>query len=154
MTKRNPETVAAYRARKAEIERRRRADPIIGERIKEQRRAAYANGGRERQRAYYARLRKERFFHWRARLWSSRWQVNVTEAELIGLWDAQDGKCALSGAALGPDAHLDHVEHVSAAGSHTIENLRWLDPWVNVARQNLTDAEFIERCRQISKVNR
>ncbi len=149
MSRRRGESAEDYLVRKREDERRRRADPVLGARIRENSRARYAKGGRERQNAYYAKLRAERFFHWRARLWSSRWKVTVTEAQLIELWEAQAARCALSGRPLGADAHLDHVVPSSLGGTHTIENLRWLDPVVNVMRQNLTDAEFLAVCREI-----
>lgn len=149
MAQRKGETIAEYRARRAAEERRRRADPDAGGRIRAQARRRYANGGRERQRDYYARLRTQRFFHWRARLWSSRWQVTVTEAQLLALWRAQDGRCALSGRPLEADAHLDHVVPVAAGGAHTVDNLRWLDPEVNVARQALGDEAFARLCADV-----
>ena len=111
--------------------------------------ARYESGGKERQREYYRKMRSEEFFKWRARLWSNRWRVTVTEDELIDLWDQQGGLCPLSGRTLGDDAHLDHVWPQSRGGSHTIENLRWLDPVVNVMLQDMTDAEFVTLCQII-----
>lgn len=114
------------------------------------RREWYATkGGRERQRDYYERMRSERFFEWRARLWSNRWQVDVAAEDLVKLWDYQAGLCALSGCELGPDAHLDHIVPVAEGGSHTIENLRWVDPAVNVARQAMADEDFVQMCADV-----
>ncbi len=110
----------------------------------------YHRTGAERQRAARASLRSRHFFVWRAQLWSRRWKVRVSAPELAGLWLRQRGRCSLSGRPLGRDAHLDHVVAVSNGGSHTIDNLRWLDAWVNVARQNLTDEEFLARCGEIT----
>lgn len=149
MAQRTNETIEEYRARRRAEEQRRRDNPETNERIRANQRARYANGGRERQRAYYQRLRTERFFHWRARLWSNRWSVAVTEQQLHDLWQGQDGRCALSGRDLGPDAHLDHITPVADDGDHTITNLRWLDPLVNVALGRMSDEEFLSLCREV-----
>lgn len=150
MTRRKDEPLDEYHARRTADEARRRADPEIGEQIKRQRREWYHRaGGRERQRAYYKQMQQERFFAWRARLWSSRWQVRVTEAQLVDLWASQQGLCALSGRALGSDAHLDHIHPVSGGGTHDITNIRWLDPQVNVALQASTDEDFATLCLDV-----
>lgn len=151
MSQRRDETAEEYRARRRSEEKRRRSDPVANERIKASARARYAAGGRDRQRRYYEQMRGERFFQWRARLWSGRWRVRVTEAELLDLWMSQQGRCALSDRALGPDAHLDHVIPVARGGSHGVENLRWLDPLVNVARGAMSDESFIALCRSVAE---
>lgn len=150
VTRRKGESVEDWRERARLSEAARRANPATRERMNETRRRWYhSTGGYERQRAYLERLRTERFFHWRARQWSSRYGVKVTASDLEDLWNAQDGRCALSGRPLGPDAHLDHVTPQALGGAHTIENLRWLDPQVNVCRQHLTDAEFRSLCSDV-----
>jgi hypothetical protein len=57
----------------------------------------------------------------------------------------------LSGRKLDNTAHLDHIQPKSENGSHGLENLRWVDPWVNIARGNLNDAEFALRCSQVAE---
>jgi 5-methylcytosine-specific restriction endonuclease McrA len=94
-------------------------------------------------------LRQDHFFVWRARNWSARFKVRVTPSQLAHMWIRQQGRCALSGRPLGRDAHLDHVVP-QACGRHDITNLRWLDPAVNVARQNMDDSEFVALCRDVA----
>ncbi len=93
------------------------------------------------------RLRKKHFFRWRARCQSN----GITAKQLGALWKGQRGRCALSGIKLGRDAHLDHIIPLSRGGSGGIGNLRWLDPWVNIARQNLSDEDFRKRCTQVAE---
>lgn len=103
---------------------------------------------REAYRRYNADLREMHFFRWRARLFSARWRVTVTAAQLARLWLNQRGRCALTGRTLGRRAHLGHVRSI-AEGDHSVANLRWLDPQVNIARSNLPDAEFVQLCREV-----
>lgn len=46
-------------------------------------------------------------------------------------------------------AHLDHIVAASLGGGHGLENLRWLDPLVNVALGNMTDDEFRALCSDV-----
>jgi hypothetical protein len=101
----------------------------------------------ETSRQYSKRLRDTKFFQWRARNWGN----GVTARELARLWKTQRGRCALSGRKLDRKAHLDHIVPITEGGSGRLTNIRWLDPWVNIARQNLTDAEFATRCAQVAE---
>lgn len=103
----------------------------------------------EQQRVYLQQLRRRRFFVWRARNWNSRHRTTLTAHDLWALWRQQRGRCALSGRKLDATAHLDHIAHVSRNGAHDLTNIRWIDPRVNVARSNMTDAEFVTMCRQV-----
>lgn len=103
----------------------------------------------ERNRAYARQLRATHFFRWRARNWSGK--GNVTAWQLMCLWKRQRGRCALSGRKLGRDAHLDHIVPLSCGGKGDIENLRWLDPAINQARQNMTDEAFLAMCNQVAE---
>ncbi len=144
---RNRERVNEYK--KAQMKAYRR-DPEKNEKIKANRRRYWRESdASEKQKGHLASLRSNHFFLWRARLWSARHSVTVTGLELWRLWKTQKGRCALSGRKLSAHAHLDHIVPVSNDGAHTIENLRWLDPLVNVARGNLTDAEFVSLCRDV-----
>lgn len=138
----NPELI---RARKREDMRRARKDPIRRERINAARRGnpAYA----EQSRAYARKLITKHFFVWRARCHGH----GVTAKDLAGLWKKQRGLCALSGEKMNRSAHLDHILPISLGGGHELSNLRWLDPWVNVARQNLSDDIFARRCTQVAE---
>jgi len=154
MAQRKNETDDEFRARRRAEEQRRRDDPETNTQIKAQQRTRYANGGRERQRSYYRTLQQERFFAWRARLWSARHGVKVTEQQLVELWNQQHAMCALSARALEADAHLDHIIPASRGGTHDISNLRWLDPAINVMRGAMSDETFIALCTDISNAHR
>jgi hypothetical protein len=128
--------------------RRRRADPLKREAMNSSRRGnpKYLAKGRE----YNREMKSRHFFRWRARL-LNRTGRNVTAEQLASLWKQQGGRCALSGRKLGRDAHIDHIHPRSKGGKTSIENLRWLDPWVNIALQDLTDGEFLARCTQVAE---
>jgi hypothetical protein len=130
---------------------KRREDPDVREQLNASRRGNPRIAARQRE--YIQDLMQRHFFIWRARNWSSRHGVVVTASELFWLWYAQRGKCALSGRKLDRRAHLDHVDAKSNGGAHTIDNLRWIDPYINVAKNNLTDAEFIAMCREVDAWN-
>lgn len=115
---------------------------------------SYAKVGRDRQRAYYARLRADRFA-WSSRQHRARFKVTVAPSELRGLWDAQSGRCALTGQALDvATAHLDHIVPMARGGEHGIDNLRWLHPDVNLAKRDLMDDEFLDLCRMVVEHHR
>ncbi len=137
------------RARKRVDMRKRRADPEINAGINERRRVLYPTKSKQGQQVYLADLRKNHFFIWRARIWSARHKERVTALELFALWRRQHGRCPLSGRKLNGNAHLDHIIPSSKDGKHGIENLRWIDPVVNVARGNMSDGEFIAMCLEI-----
>ena len=141
----NPEKI---RRRKREYMRGVRSDPIKNEEINAHRRGneKYLRAGRE----YNRNLKENHFFKWRARL-TNRTGKNVTAQELAALWKKQRGLCALSGAKLKRDAHLDHIIPISKNGRTSLDNLRWLDPWVNIARRNLDDELFILKCTQVAE---
>jgi len=138
-----------FREYKREQMRRRRADMEINSKINERRRRSYPAKSKQGQKLYREELREKHFFKWRARLWSARHREKITASELFALWHKQHGKCALSGRKLDKDAHLDHIVPISKGGEHGMNNLRWLDPLVNVARGNLSDDEFVQLCRDV-----
>lgn len=136
------------RTRKRESMAKARTDPDKREAMNASRRgnATYLASGR----AYNKQLKEVHFFRWRSRL-LSRSGSTVTPQQLAALWKSQRGVCALSGRKLGRNAHVDHITPRSKGGQTVIENLRWLDPWVNVALQDLTDEEFVASCAQVAE---
>lgn len=115
-------------------------------------RRAYANGGDQKQRARIGRMQVEQPFRWRAQLLTRNLGRPVTEAELRALWDAQDGRCALTGQLLDiHSADLDHIVPRSRGGSNEPSNLRWLTRTANQAKGNMLDGEFLALCAQVAE---
>jgi 5-methylcytosine-specific restriction endonuclease McrA len=74
----------------------------------------------------------------------------ATPAELEALLVRQGYRCALSGVLLTPQqAALDHRWPVAKGGTHSVDNLQWLDPVINKAKHTLTNEEFVEMCRRV-----
>lgn len=146
--KRYADAPELIRKSKRESMRRARKDPAKREAMNATRRGNEKHLAKGRQ--YNRRLKEHHFFKWRARL-ANRTGPNVTAIQLASLWKQQRGRCALSGIKLGRDAHLDHIHPKSKGGTTDANNLRWLDPWVNVALQDLTDEEFLQRCTQVAE---
>lgn len=137
--------ISACRAKSKEAMARRRSCEKTREVMNSARRGVKKYADTQRQ--YNRRLRKKHFFKYRARMFGR----GVTAVDLMRIWVKQSGRCALSGEKMGRDAHIDHIIPRSKGGNESPENLRWLDPWVNVARQNLDDEEFVRRCAQVAE---
>jgi hypothetical protein len=63
---------------------------------------------------------------------------------LLDKFEAQDGRCALSGCVLtmGENADLDHIMPVSRGGNRGIENTQWVLAAVNKFKNNMTEEEL------------
>jgi len=70
---------------------------------------------------------------------------------LARLWKEQRGLCALSGEKMGRDAEIDHKMPRARGGTDYIGNLQWVTPIANMAKRDLTDAEFAELCRTCAR---
>lgn len=70
---------------------------------------------------------------------------------LEAIWHAQGGRCALTGVALvrGDGASVDHHVPRSRGGTHDASNLRWVTRAANVAKNNLSDDDFLALCRNV-----
>lgn len=143
---RTPEQVRAGRAASA---RRRRADPVKGEEIRRRQRRYYRESGAERQRERNAQKKREDFFAYHVQF-ARRFNRELTADDLRALWEAQGGRCALTGRPLeGNQPTLDHRVPATRGGSHGLENLRWTTRRANEAKGNLTDGEFLALCRDV-----
>jgi hypothetical protein len=76
----------------------------------------------------------------------------ITINELDELWNLQDGRCALTGELMtwkgggkGPTPSSVSLDRIDSTGSYTKGNVRLICFWVNSARMNMTDDEFLER---------
>lgn len=75
----------------------------------------------------------------------------LNAAAIRGLFDDQGGRCALTGRELTPgvNASLDHRVPRSLGGKHELGNVRWVDLRANLAKQNLSEEEFLRLCRDV-----
>lgn len=93
-----------------------------------------------------------------AKLRKIDFEISIEEAWT--LFEAQGGKCAISGADLQfwtNDRQRDgtaSLDRKDSTALYTLENCQWLHRTVNYMKQSLTDAEFIEWCRIIANHNR
>lgn len=71
----------------------------------------------------------------------SRGQPRASIRELRALWERQKGRCALTGLPV-ERPHLDHIVPAAAGGAHTIDNLQWVHPTANHAKNGSTVEEF------------
>lgn len=76
--------------------------------------------------------------------------VQLKPFDLWKLAKKQKCKCSLTGQSLTKDnVSLDHIQAVSLGGNNNIENLRLVVKRVNIAKQNMTDQEFIQLCKSV-----
>jgi len=98
----------------------------------------------------------------RARLKGIKVGKGVTKKYLIGLFDAQNKKCALSGleikfAANGygnthgeTTASLDRID---SNKGYVKGNVQWVHKDINYIKMNLSEREFIKLCKKVSEKN-
>jgi CRISPR/Cas system Type II protein with McrA/HNH and RuvC-like nuclease domain len=81
--------------------------------------------------------------------------LQVRPFDLWRLAKKQKCKCALTGQLLSKDnISLDHIQPVSLGGNNNFDNLRLVAKRVNIARQNMTDFEFLQLCQDVVSYNR
>jgi len=74
----------------------------------------------------------------------------ASTADLARLWKLQRGQCAMTGRRLTRDtAHLDHIVAKARGGTDAIGNLRWVCTEANLAKRELSDAEFLALCSDV-----
>lgn len=75
----------------------------------------------------------------------------VSTDNVLQLLEYQRHRCALTGRQLTPEtSSLDHIVPVRCGGEHLIENTQVLHSNVNRAKGSLTNAEFIQLCREVA----
>lgn len=75
----------------------------------------------------------------------------VSTDNVLRLLDYQHHRCALTGRELAPESSsLDHIVPIRCGGEHLIENTQVLHSDVNRAKGSLTNAEFIQLCREVA----
>lgn len=140
-SQRNPELM---RERKREsMARRRAADPEAARAYARANHHANREVRLEAMRAYCSR----RFFWVKAT--KLRGPRRATAQQIASLWKAQRGRCALTGRRLDRSAQLDHKLPKARGGGDEITNLQWLCEAANLAKRDLTDAEFAALCADV-----
>lgn len=132
-------------AKRLHMARRRAADPDA---VREYQRI-YHQQNRERQTKKMRDYYKRRFFWGKAM--KLRGAERATFRELARLWRKQKGLCALTGRRLDRTAHLDHIVAKVRGGADRISNLRWVDPYVNLAKRDMSDAEWFALCGDVMR---
>lgn len=138
---RTPEEVRA--AKREQMARRRAADPDAARAYHRERHHKNHEANKAKMRAYIRR----RFFWTKAM--KLRGDDRATARDLAALWKAQRGRCALTGRRLDRSAQLDHRTPKARGGGDQIANLQWLCEAANLAKRDLTDAEFTALCADV-----
>ena len=74
----------------------------------------------------------------------------ISTGSVLQMLEGQRYRCALSGRGLTPQtAALDHIVPVRCGGEHVGENAQILHKEVNRAKGSLTNAEFLDLCREV-----
>lgn len=134
------------RAKREYMARKRAADPDAARAYGRNYHQLNRDKQTEKMRNYYAR----RFFWGRAM--KLRGEGRASAADLARLWKQQAGLCALTGRRLSRNnAHLDHINAKARGGSDRPDNLRWLCTEANLARRELSDAEFFALCSDVMR---
>lgn len=132
-------------AKRNHMARRRAADPDGSRKYHREQHHKNHEANKKRLRQYAAK----RFF-W-AKAMKLRGEGKATYKDLASLWRQQRGICALSGRRLDRSAQLDHKLPKARGGDDTIENLQWLCKEANLAKRDLTDAEFKDLCGDVMR---
>ncbi|MGB7323971.1 MAG: HNH endonuclease signature motif containing protein [Rubripirellula sp.] len=76
-------------------------------------------------------------------------KINVKN--VMQLLEYQGYQCALTGRVLTPEiASLDHIVPVRDGGEHVIENTQVLHRDINRAKSILSNADFVQMCREVT----
>lgn len=128
------------KAKRLHMAARREADPDAVR--------AYGNEyyrmNREKQRAATKAYQARRFF------WMRSIKLRgVSARDLAQLWKSQRGLCGISGRRLSrQNAQIDHIIPKARGGDDRLSNLRWACSEANLAKRDMTDAEFFALCRE------
>lgn len=143
---RRPEKLSSdeVRRRKRELMARRRADNPDAARAYQR---EHFNKNKERIKEKMRNYSRKRFF-W-SRAMKLRTEPRATALELARLWKAQRGRCGLTGRRMDASAQLDHIRPRAAGGTDSVDNLRWTCKEANLAKRELSDADFLRLCSDV-----
>lgn len=74
---------------------------------------------------------------------------NLSKEFLWNLYIAQDRKCAYTGRDL-PDINRASLDRTNNSIGYTEDNVKWVHIDVNMCKQRLSRADFIQLCREVS----
>lgn len=132
-----------YRRRKRESMARRRASDPEAARQRE-REMYHANRG--------ARLIAMKEYQQRRFFWLRATKLKgATARDLASMWKRQRGRCALTGARLDRTAQVDHIIPKARGGLDDLDNLQWVSAAANLAKRDLTQAEFVALCDSVMR---
>lgn len=133
-----------YRQRKREsMARRRAANPDAARAYQ----LADYHKNREIRLATMKSYQSRRFFWMRAMK-----LAGITAKDLASLWRRQRGLCALTGRRLSrANSQIDHITAKARGGSDELSNLRWVCIEANLAKRELSDAEFAALCSDVMR---
>lgn len=134
------------KAKREHMARKRAANPEAARDYSRKYHAANRDKSRAKMRMYY-----ERRFFW-GRAMKLRGKQRATTLDLARLWKKQRGRCALTGRRLTRNnCHLDHVIAKARGGTDEICNLQWVCIEANLAKRELSEAEFFSLCSDVMR---
>ena len=133
--------------RTPEQRRLSREKALLRPRTPEERKAARSRRKQEQRLRRIQRAKEERDFAYLGAKMLRRYPPpRATRKQLEDEWVRSGGWCGLTGMVIPPGVrpHLDHIVPVSAGGSSTIDNLHWVHPMANHAKNSHSVGEFRE----------
>lgn len=112
--------------------------------------AARVRGAKQREAAKKNRLRRARaeadWAYLATKQLKRHPQPRANRSQLTALWASQGGRCGLTGATIPPGVrpHIDHKVPVSRGGSSLPDNLHFVHPMANHAKNSHSEQEFRE----------
>jgi len=80
------------------------------------------------------------------------WQYDIDKEYMLELWEAQEGKCAISGVSLqmsswsqaNKNPYRASLDRIDNSKGYVIGNVRLVTHWINNAKSTWSDAVFYE----------
>lgn len=80
----------------------------------------------------------------------SKFENTITAMDLWKIAKKQKLICPLTGDRLTTESvSVDHIIPRSKGGKNTLDNIRLVSYWANIAKNGLTDQEFLELCKKV-----
>jgi hypothetical protein len=87
--------------------------------------------------------------------------IEISIEEAWDLFVAQGGRCALSGATLkfrnrstrADDCAYASLDRIDSSDTYRVGNVQWVSIEVNMAKQRMSNTEFVDLCKRVSDYN-